>query len=94
MSHLQVAHVEADTAHARYNSRAELYARRQLVADRIHACLLEVEAAKKHYVESHRAFFRANDEHEEVENLIRKLEEEDATIESSQEAGIVGANLP
>jgi hypothetical protein len=46
---------------------------------------MEVEAAKKHYVQSQRAFFQANDEQEEVERLIRNLEEEEAITESSQE---------
>jgi hypothetical protein len=59
--------------------------RRQLAADRMHDCLLEVEAAKKHYVESQRAFFQASDEQEEVERLIRNLDEEDTIVQSSQE---------
>jgi hypothetical protein len=62
---------------------AELYVRKQLVADRVHACLREVEAAKKHYVESQRAFFQASDEHEEVEKLIKNLEEDKATTPAS-----------
>ena len=59
----------------------------------MHACFLEVEAAKKHYVESQREFFRANDEHDEVEKLIEKLEEEDASTTSSRESRIVCVSL-
>jgi hypothetical protein len=70
---------------AHRHTKAELHLRKQHVESRMHDCLMEVEAAKKHYVQSQRAFFQANDEQEEVERLIRNLEEEEVITESSQE---------
>lgn len=70
---------------AQCQTRAVLYTRKQVVAGRMHDCLLDVELAKKHYVESQRAYFQANDELEEVERLIRNLGEEEAIIQPSLE---------
>lgn len=73
--HLEIPHHDP--------SRAELYTRKELVAHRVHECLQEVEAVKKRYIESQRAFFRANDEQEEIERLIMNIEEREAGVQSS-----------
>lgn len=90
LKQLTVSQEEDRLQTAPRQSRAELYLRRQHVESRMQDCLVEVEAAKKYYVESQRAFFQATDEHEEVERLIKKFEEEEAINESSREQSILG----